>query len=443
MNDAIIQKIKERRKRKCPLQLKYDINLKKNIFKDKTINTSYFIIKKLSGYYYNNKKNNLTAENDYISKSKIIKKNLKKHNITPKKFEKKIINGLIFDGKSHVISLFKDLLFWNDDVECFKRIYKKKESIYKIKKFEEFYRLNYNSLKIFPIFFHLGDCSKVLFKYYQIKYKLQKEIIKEKKRRKNKILNFLLDKKKEKFSKIINIQSQSHCKVTSLSLNLSKENLNDINKYNDIYSMKKENNLSNKKITTRNLEKNNLSFSYDDDTVKSILKNLTKNFSQTNNNNNNILINNINNLNNRNNNQHYKFNNKEILKNYFNENEKNYTNNCFINTISNKKKRNNQKFVLKVLSTNNSFSKLPILTNTNKKKEESVLKKLKIPLNKKKNNFCFTDRGNFLKEKKTIKIINTNENINRYKLKFKTTNVSPVRLNKNVLIFPYQKKKKN
>ena len=442
MNEAIIQKIKERRKRKCPLQLKYDINLKKNIFKDKTINTSYFIIKKLSGYYYNNKKNNLTAENDYISNSKIIKLNLKKHNITPQKFEKKIINGLIFDGKSHVISLFKDLLFWNDDVECFKRIYKKKESLNKIKKFEEFYRLNYNSLKIFPIFFHLGDCSKVLFKYYQIKYKLQKEIIKEKKRRKNKILNFLLDKKKEKFSKIINIQSQSHCKVTSLSLNLSKENLNDINKYNEIYSMKKENNLSNKKITTRNLEKNNLSFSYDDDTVKSILKNLTKNFSQTNNNNNNILINNINNLNNRNN-QHYKFNNKEILKNYFNENEKNYTNNCFINTISSKKKRNNQKFVLKMLSTNNSFSKLPILTNTNKKKEENILKKLKMPLNKKKNNFCFTDRGNFLKEKKTIKIINTNENINRYKLKFKTTNVSPVRLNKNVLIFPYQKKKKN
>ncbi len=147
--------------------------------------------------------------------------------------------------------------------------------------------------------------------------------------------------------------------------------------------MKKENNLSNKKITTRNLEKNNLSFSYDDDTVKSILKNLTKNFSQTNNNNNNILINNINNLNNRNK-KHYKFNNKEILKNYFNENEKNYTNNCFINTISSKKKRNNQKFVLKMLSTNNSFSKLPILTNTNKKKEESIFRKLKIPLNKKK-----------------------------------------------------------
>ena len=128
MNEAIIQKIKERRKRKCPLQLKYDINLKKNIFKDKTINTSYFIIKKLSGHYYNTKKNNLTAENDYISYSKIIKLNLKKHNITPQKFEKKIINGLIFDGKSHVISLFKDLLFWNDDVECFKRVYKKKES---------------------------------------------------------------------------------------------------------------------------------------------------------------------------------------------------------------------------------------------------------------------------------------------------------------------------
>lgn len=441
MNE-IIQKLKERRNKKTPLQLRYGFNIKKNNSKEKLIiNTSTLIMYKKYGYFFKNKKN-LTVDNNYISKSKIIQKNLKKYNTTPIKFEKKIINGLIFDGKSHIISLFKDLLFWNDDVECFKRIYKKKESLNKIKKFEEFYRLNYNSLKIFPIFFHLGDCSKVLFKYYQIKYKLQKEIIKEKKRRKNKILNFLLDKKKEKFSKIINIQSQSHCKVTSLSLNLSKENLNDINKYNEIYSMKKENNLSNKKITTRNLEKNNLSFSYDDDTVKSILKNLTKNFSQTNNNNNNILINNINNLNNRNN-QHYKFNNKEILKNYFNENEKNYTNNCFINTISNKKKRNNQKFVLKVLSTNNSFSKLPILTNTNKKKEENILKKLKMPLNKKKNNFCFTDRGNFLKEKKTIKIINTNENINRYKLKFKTTNVSPVRLNKNVLIFPYQKKKKN
>ena len=452
MNEVIIQKIKERKKKKIPLQLRYDFNIRKNNSKEKLIiNTSTLIMKKKYGNFFKSK-TNLTVDNYYISQSKIIKKNLKKYNTTPIKFEKRIINGLIYDGKSHLISVFKDLLFWNDDVECFKRLYNKNESLYKIKKFEEFYRVNYNSLKIFPIFFHLGECNKVFFRYYQQKYKLQKEMIKEKKRKKNKLLDYLTDKKKEKFSLMINIQSQSHQKLTSLSLNLSKENLNDINKNenyndNDIEEYNIINNdLLNKNIIynnqTRNNNKNNLSYSFDNDTVKSILKNLTKTiFPKENSNtiiNNNInhqynINNNLININNYiikkyfNNKNYYNRNNTikkkdvDIIKKPINESEKNSTN--FLNSNPSKKKRNNQKNYFKLFSSTNSFYKLPMLMN-NKKKERNESKKLKLSLPK-KNAFCFTERGNLFKEKKTIKIINRIDNNKYNKLKFRTTNISP------------------
>ncbi len=463
MNELIIQKIKERRKKKTPLQLRYDFNIKKNNSKEKLIiNTSTLIMKTKYGNFFKNKKN-LTVDNDYISKSRIIKKNLKKYNTTPIKFEKKIINGLIFDGKSHLISIFKDLLFWNDDVECFKRLYNKKECVNKIKKFEEFYRVNYNSLKIFPIFFHLGECNKVFFKYYQLKYKLQKEIIKEKKRKKNKLLDYINDKKKEKYSLIIKIQSQSHNKLTSLSLNLSKENLNDIHKNENVNDIDNEayniidDNLSSKNLIfnnqTRNDNKNNLSFSFDNDTVKSILKNLTKtifpkensntiinnNINNQYHNNYNYLINTnnyiikkyFNNKNYYNRNNTFKKKDVDIQKKTFNESEKNTTNSNQI-----KKKRNNQKISFKLLSSTNSFYKLPMLIN-NKKKERNESKKYKLSLPK-KNAFCFTERGNLFKEKKTIKIINTIDN-NRNKFKFRTTNISPSKFNRN--FFMNQNKK--
>ena len=457
MNE-IIQKLKERRNKKTPLQLRYGFNIKKNNSKEKLIiNTSTLIMYKKYGYFFKNKKN-LTVDNNYISKSKIIQKNLKKYNTTPIKFEKKIINSLIFDGKSHLISLFKDLLFWDDDVECFKRLYNKKECIFKIKKFEQFYRINYNSLKIFPIFFHLGECNKVFFKYYQQKYKLQKEINKEKKKKKNQLFDYINEKKKEKFSIILNIQSQSHHKLTSLSLNLSKENLNDIYKeeknieyYNII-----DNDLSNKNIIynnqTRNNNKNNLSFSFDNETVKSILKNLTKtifpkenintiinnNINNQYNNNNNLINNNnyiikkyYNNKNYYNKKNTFKKKEVDIVKKTINESEKNTTN--FLYSNPNKKKRNNQKISFKFLSSTNSFYKLPMLIN-NKKKERNESKKLKLLSFPKKNLFCFTERSNLFKEKKTIKIINTNDNNNRNKIKFRTTNISPSKYTRNFLI---------
>ena len=73
----------------------------------------------------------------------------------------------------------------------------------------------------------------------------------------------------------------------------------------------------------------------------------------------------------------------------------------------------------------------------NKKKERNESKKYKLSLPK-KNAFCFTERGNLFKEKKTIKIINTIDN-NRNKFKFRTTNISPSKFNRN--FFMNQNKK--
>ena len=54
-----------------------------------------------------------------------------------------IIQGLIFDGKSREISTFKDLLFWNDEIECIKQFYSIIESKILIRK----YNSQYNNVR--------------------------------------------------------------------------------------------------------------------------------------------------------------------------------------------------------------------------------------------------------------------------------------------------------
>ena len=117
-------------------------------------------------------------ENSYkiLIIKKIMNNNLKKHNSTISFYNKGKITSLIFDGKFHYVSLFKDYLFWDDEVECLKQYYNKKESIIMLKKFINYYNTIYNSLNIYCIFFHLGDCNNALFNYYSQKIRLQKSI---------------------------------------------------------------------------------------------------------------------------------------------------------------------------------------------------------------------------------------------------------------------------
>ena len=41
--------------------------------------------------------------------------NLKKYNITPEMYNKKIINDIIYDENKHIVSQFKNYLLWDEN----------------------------------------------------------------------------------------------------------------------------------------------------------------------------------------------------------------------------------------------------------------------------------------------------------------------------------------
>ena len=107
-----------------------------------------FIKKKILDKFINKK---------YSKNNQIIINNLKKHNSSISNYNKEKITSLIFDGKFHYVSIFKDYLFWDDEVECLKKYYKKEEIIPIMNKFINYYCTVYNSLNIYCIYFHLGE----------------------------------------------------------------------------------------------------------------------------------------------------------------------------------------------------------------------------------------------------------------------------------------------
>ena len=90
------------------------------------------------------KKSNLTTE---ALIAKIFKKFNRKYNTMPKRYNSTIIDNIIFNEKSHIVSIFKDLLINYDFNDFLKRFYKKSESAVRLPKYFEYYNL-YS--KIFP-----------------------------------------------------------------------------------------------------------------------------------------------------------------------------------------------------------------------------------------------------------------------------------------------------
>ena len=381
-------------------------------------------------------------ENSYkiLIIKKIMNNNLKKHNSTISFYNKGKITSLIFDGKFHYVSLFKDYLFWDDEVECLKQYYNKKESIIILKKFINYYNTIYNSLNIYCIFFHLGDCNNALFNYYSQKIRLQKSIVE------NFNNNNLNEKKNEsiekyyseKNEKMINIHSQ----LTSISFNLSELKNNEFNETNNeniIHTTKSSKII----LKTRNdeflTEKEKKIKESNDETIKFLVKNLTHKKKT-----NKIYI--------------YKYNNKkkDILNIHnidkirkalmkispLKENKKLKKNSSSINKKINK---NSINFLnIKAKSNNNSLKKLyvntessKILINKNKNKIIYNLKTFneKSPNLKNNKNKCLTER-NFSKNKKKTNRVDFQKFkpkiFNQIKRIYYSTRTSPQKVNKSV-----------
>ena len=400
----------EKRRKRNPLNLKFENPNYRKISKEK-IQNSFSFKKKLNITFNHTFFIPKRGKKIEIQKTQIIRQNLLKHNNTPNKYNKYIINGFIFDGKSNYISKFKDLLFWNDEIECFKKFYLKKESKLIIKKFINFYNKVYNFLNIYPIFFRIGDCKDVMIGNYRRKYRYQNEI-KELKNEKKKIP----DKKKENnflFLKDILMEDNNHEKKISQSFNLSNfspnELLNQNNHFDDIF-----NNRMLKKLNTRNIYNKNNILSNSFDTIKSIVRNLSKNKNNKNKDIDSKLF-------------KIKIKNVDYIKRSIlkkkNLKIRNIINNNFNNNtikLIEKKKitNNNSKNVLKSISGNNSYKKLPYLTNGNSRR---ILKN-KIDNYIQLNNNFFT--------------LNKEE---PNKFKYYSSRVSPLGTNKNIRFFQIKK----
>jgi hypothetical protein len=121
-----------------------------------------------------------------------------------------IIENIIFNEKSHLVSIFKDNLITNDDYEFFKEFYPIKDSIKRLIKYIEYYQ-KYNYL--FPNYSALPE-SEYLFRNINRKQRIIDE-------QQN-------NKKKQIINNIINIYK--HNKINKIKLN-ENENEKIINDY--------------------------------------------------------------------------------------------------------------------------------------------------------------------------------------------------------------------
>ena len=103
----------------------------------------------------------------------------KKYKNTPLDYQMNIINDIIYNEKTHIVTIFKDYLIYDDNNEFFKRFYKSYESILRLPKYFEYY---HSYSKIYPNYTSIPEC-KYIYKNIQKKQRmidLQEEFEKEK-----------------------------------------------------------------------------------------------------------------------------------------------------------------------------------------------------------------------------------------------------------------------
>lgn len=101
----------------------------------------------------------------YVMRNKTYNSNQNTWNI-------KVIEDIIYNEKSHLVSIFKDYLIYDDNSEFLKRFYFSKESVLRIPKIVEYY---VNNTYITPNYSYLNG-SKIILKGLKKKIKLDKSM---------------------------------------------------------------------------------------------------------------------------------------------------------------------------------------------------------------------------------------------------------------------------
>ena len=110
-----------------------------------------------------------TSENQDITIPEIIRKNLKKYNVSNNRYNRYIINHLLYQRRKTIVSKFKDHLIMNDIGEFLKRFYKMNESINRLPRICDYYE-KYTLFA--PVYFSFEfPLTKILRKFCKRKKK--------------------------------------------------------------------------------------------------------------------------------------------------------------------------------------------------------------------------------------------------------------------------------
>ena len=109
------------------------------------------------------------SENEDITFPEIIRKNLKKYNVSNNRYNRYIINHLLYQRRKTIVSKFKDHLIMNDIGEFLKRFYKMNESINRLPRICDYYE-KYTLFA--PVYFSFEfPLTKILRKFCKRKKK--------------------------------------------------------------------------------------------------------------------------------------------------------------------------------------------------------------------------------------------------------------------------------
>lgn len=107
------------------------------------------------------------------SKMKVIAQNLaKKYLTTRESYNVKVISDIIYNENTHIVSVFKDFLIYDDLTEFLKRLYKTSEAIQRLPKIFDYYE---KCSKVFPNFVVVEE-KKYMFKNISRKQKAINEL---------------------------------------------------------------------------------------------------------------------------------------------------------------------------------------------------------------------------------------------------------------------------
>lgn len=190
----------------------------------------------------NNKSYSIVNDKTSITKcSSIISKNLKKYSTSPQKYNIFIINSIIFDQKSHLVSEFKNYLLWDETSEFLKRFYDLIESFDRLPNISQYYE-EYTLFA--PVYFGLNGLIVIIMNEWTRNKKAYLEYIEDKEEDNEKKKNDDYYEKNLNFKKLIksNLLCSESAEVRSKS---SKKTL-DLTKYENVDSffLKEFNNLS-------------------------------------------------------------------------------------------------------------------------------------------------------------------------------------------------------